>query len=68
MRIDESDFHDLKDRLYILNKRVKEHMEDRKDMIKLLKLFVEIANGQSKVSWNKALLVTKKFLKDIGEF
>ena len=67
MDIDEADWHDLKDKLFILRKRIKNAQEDRADMVKLLNLFIDISNGVSKVSFRRALIVTKKFLKEIGE-
>jgi len=64
MKIDESDWHDLKDKLYILKKRIAEHVEERQKMIKILKLSSAAGNAfeTDDVQWRASLL-----LKEIGE-
>lgn len=61
MKIDEDNWHDLKDKLYILQKRVKEHSEDRADMVRLLKIHCQAHDILELRS------ITKKFLAEIGE-
>ncbi len=65
MKIDEDEWHELKDKLYILKKRVDEHVEDREDMIKLLQCFVN--PEKHRVGLRRAMIATRKFLHDIGE-
>lgn len=62
IKVDESDWHELKDKLYVLKKRVEEHSEERGDMVTLLQF---LCNPENNV--NKLRVVTKKFLREIGE-
>ena len=62
MQIDDDDWHELKDRLFILKKRVGEHIEEREDMVKLLQYFCDHTNSVQKMR-----VITKRFLREIGE-
>ena len=67
MKVNEADWNDLKDKVFLLKKRINEHTEDRKDMLKLLNLLLAIYAGKSKVGIRRLLVVVRKFLHEIEE-